>query len=394
MDRTKTIGVFFGGNSPEHDVSIITGQLVISELKKMGYPVIPVYVDRAGRWFSDESLGTLKTFTTTDVARHLESLKPVSLDMTVTGILTLHHKGLLKHDSVIQIAFPTFHGRNGEDGTIQGLFELLNVPFVGCGVTSSAITMDKVLTKLLYRVHSIRTTDYIFVTTSEWSTDQDRLLRDARERFAWPIFVKPARLGSSIGISRATNDDELRRAYELAFHYDDKIIVEQGVDQVTDITCSVLGHHDTIASVVQESLFDDGLLSYEDKYLKDGGAQLGGAKSNIVIPANIPPEITEKVQALSKSIFKLFECSGIARVDFLLDRATGELYANEINTMPGTLYHHLWKESGVPIQSLIEQLLDCALVRQRDTSRFTSSFSSQLLSMAGSIKLQMDKKGE
>ena len=396
------IGVFFGSRSPEHEVSIITGELIISELKKLGHTVVPVYLSKEGKWFVSEELGTLKFFTGGGLEER-EKYGKIFLDIESSkdklvfkknGSTKLTIKGLKRKEYIIDLAFPAFHGRNGEDGTIQGLFEIFNVPYVGCDVASSAITMDKVLTKLLCERFGIPTADFIYFEAGDWIMRKTEFLDNAEKKLGWPVFVKPARLGSSIGIAKAKDKKELEFAIEVALKYDDKVLVEKAIENLADITCCVIGGANPKASLIQEAVFGSDLFSYEDKYLEDGGAQLGNAKQKLVIPADIGAELTEKIRMLSVEIFKKFGCSGIARIDFLLDRKSGKHYVTEINTLPGTLYHHLWKASGLEIGELIKELIKTAEVRHKKKELLINSFESDLLKFANSVKLNMKNEGK
>ncbi|MFA4817487.1 MAG: D-alanine--D-alanine ligase family protein [Parcubacteria group bacterium] len=386
------IGVFFGSRSPEHEVSIITGQLVISELKKLGYNVQPIYIDKNGRWFSDERLGYLKFFTDSNFETQLNKLDSRLIDLDAkNNKLVLRNKNLFSKEIKIDIAFPAFHGMNGEDGTIQGLFDLCNIPYIGCEVACSAITIDKIITKQLYKSENIATTSFVHFTAEEWSKNKNSITERVR-KIQWPVFVKPARLGSSIGIAKAHNDEELVNACEVAFHYDNRVIIEESVEDLTDITCAVIGNNDPAPSLVQESVFRGEHFSYESKYLEDGGIQLGNAQKNIIIPARLSEQKTREVRDMAVKIFKLFNCAGIARIDFLYDKKSDKVYANEINTMPGTLYHHLWKASGMEIGVVLEKLLELALQRYQEKNTVTLTFKSDILSHANSIKLQIKKE--
>ncbi|MFH1610543.1 MAG: D-alanine--D-alanine ligase family protein [Patescibacteria group bacterium] len=387
----KTIAVFFGGRSPEHDVSIITGQLVISGLKKLGHQVVPVYITKEGIWHSDECLGSLLFFKRENISEEIKKLQRVVLDFDVLSknliLMTKTIWGKKKID--IDIAFPAFHGLNGEDGTIQGLFELANIPYVGCGVASSALTMDKVLTKLFFKSINISTVDFLSFFNYEWLKNKENILKNVEEKLNWPLIVKPAKLGSSIGISRAENKKDLISAIEVALHYDNKILVENFIENSMDLTCAVLGRkNNNRISLVQESLFQDKLFSYEDKYLNDGGTQTGEAIDNIIIPAKISKESTDKIQNLSQEIYTKLNCEGIARVDFLYDKKEEKVYAIEINTMPGTLYHHLWQKSGIELDELLTILLDNAESRQKEKDSLSHVFNSKILNQITSTKLK------
>ncbi|MFA6551594.1 MAG: D-alanine--D-alanine ligase family protein [Patescibacteria group bacterium] len=382
-----TIGVFFGSRSPEHDVSIITGEFIISGLKKLNYDATPVYLDKTGRWFLGEELGKLSFFKD---GGDLAKLKPYYLDLEKSiGKMVFKQKGLFGREVEINLAFPAFHGQNGEDGTMQGLFELCNLPYIGCDTASSAIAMDKVLTKELYLAHHILTAKFTSFSAFDFTHNKEAVIKKITE-LKYPLFVKPARLGSSIGIAKVKNERELEQAVEVALHYDNKILVEEGVENLMDVTCAVLGNDKPQESVLQESLFGDDLFSYEDKYLDEGGAQLGNAKDKLVIPARLDEGTTRSTQELAARIFKLFGCSGTARVDFLYNKQADKMYANEINTLPGTLYHHLWKKSGVEFENLLEKLIELAQEKYGQKQALTSTFKSSILAQANSLKLKQD----
>lgn len=396
----QSIGIFFGSQSPEHDVSIITAELIIAELKKMSYPVVPVYIGKAGEWYIAQELGELKFFTNENQITSLpsRSFHRYFLDLEKSrGKLVFKKKGLGGKEVIVDLAFPALHGSFGEDGTIQGLFEMCRVPYVGCDVTASAIAMDKVLTKLLYQAWHIPTTKFVYFTKDEWANEREGLLGKIRHDLTAPVFVKPARLGSSIGIAKVKNmeGDDLSNRIEVALHYDTKVLVEEGIENVMDITCAVLDTHSPQASLLQESIFQSDLFDFDEKYLKDSGAQLGQGRLDgagqgergVVIPARLDEKTTTHIRELAVKIFNQFGCSGIARVDFLFNKTTNTVFANEVNTMPGTLYHHLWKASGLELSVVIKKLLDCAHERQAERKQLRYTFPSTLLQQARSIKL-------
>lgn len=392
----KTIGVFFGSRSPEHDISIITGELIISDLKKSGYNVVPVYIGKTGEWHINEGLGELKIFTNDVLRAEIpgEGWEKYYLDLEKSrGALIFKRKKLFGKTIKIDIAFPAIHGSYGEDGTIQGLFEMFDVPYVGCDVTASAIALDKVLTKYFYQALNIPTTKFLSFSKNEWETEKELIINNLKANLTWPIFIKPARLGSSIGIAKVKNKDskDLEFAIEVAIHYDTKVIAEEAVENVMDVTCCLIGNNKPIASLVQEATFGNDLFNFDDKYLTDGGSQLGVSKSGVVIPARIDSTTTEKIRELAKKIFVDFGCSGIARVDFLYNKTTKQFFANEINTLPGTLYHHLWKASGLELKEVIDKLLNLAQEKNEQKKLQQYSFSSNLLKQTGSIKLMTSK---
>lgn len=386
------IAVFFGGKSPEHEVSIITGQLVISELRKTKHAVVPVYVSKDGRWYAEDAMRKLDFFTQGDIDEKLKGFKECMSKSDASGKkMVLVKQGIISKEIIVDLAFPAFHGMNGEDGTMQGVFELANVPYVGCGVAASAMTMDKVLTKKMYESEGIPTTKFIYFNAFDWKKGKDGVTKKAMN-LKFPLFVKPARLGSSIGIAKVKNENDLIQACEVALHYDSKVIVEEAVENMVDITCAVMGNDELVASLVQESVFDGEHFSFEAKYLEDGGAQLGNAKDSIIIPARLSDETTKQVREMAMRVYKLLDCAGLARIDFLFDKAKEVFYVNEVNTMPGTLYHHLWKASGVEIGELIKKLISFAIEKHEEKNNITFTFKNDVLKFANSVKLGMRKE--
>lgn len=382
------IGVFFGGKSTEHDVSIITGQLIIDGLRKLGRSVTPVYLSRKGEWLIDDSLGKLGVFTdpakdSTKDRRYQQYL----LDLEIShGKMVFRKKGLAGRALEIDMAFPAFHGSYGEDGTMQGLFEMFDIPYVGCGVAASAIAMDKALTKQICIANSVPTVPFHVFTKSEWKKDKNSII-ERISKLSWPVFVKPVHLGSSIGIAKVEDKKDLEDKIEVALFYDDKVLVEEGVQNLKDLTCCIIGNDDLIASEVQESAFSAELFDFEEKYLKDGGAQLGKAENNLIIPANIEGKIADDIKNMAKKVYAGLGCAGIARVDFLMDSKSGKYWTNEVNPLPGTLYHHLWKASGIEFAELLTKLLQYAKISHDAKTDLTHSFSSNLLTNLNSQKM-------
>jgi len=386
------IGVFFGSRSPEHDISIITGQLIIAGLKELGYQVIPVYLTKKGEWLIGEKLGDLKIFTDPTGLSFPQGLHQYYLDLEKShGVMAFKKKGFIGKEIIINLAFPAFHGSFGEDGTIQGLFEMFDIPYVGCDVTSSAITMDKVLTKLLFKAGNFPTTDFIYFYKDEWLKNKKLILKEVREKLGLPVFVKPAKLGSSIGITKVKNLADLDNAIEIVLHYDLKCLVEKSVENMSDITCALLGNRQVQASLLQESLYHKDLFSYEDKYLKGGGGQLGHAKRALFIPARLDKQTTKTIQEMARQIYQYFGLSGTSRVDFLYDNRLKKFYANEINTLPGTLYHHLWEKSGIKLPELLTRLINLAMEKYQEKNSISYTFKSDVLRMLSSTKLKFKK---
>jgi len=391
----KNIGVFFGSGSPEHDVSIITGQLTVSGLKKMGYSVTPVYITKQGKWMVGEELGNLKTFA--DPAKKIDGEKKYSeyyLDLEESvEKMVFRKKGIMGKSITLDLAFPALHGSYGEDGTIQGLFEMFGIPYVGCDVPSSAMAMDKALTKIMMEQHHVPTTKFFYFTKKDWEDNKQAILSRAQKEYVWPVFVKPVHLGSSIGIAKIKERDmkDLEFRIEVALNYDNKVLVEEGVQNVMDVTCCILGNETLKASLLQESVFAYDLFGFEEKYLQDGGAQLGKAQNSLQIPARLDADITTAIQETAKEVYKALGCSGIARVDFLVDKQSKKFYANEVNPLPGTLYHHLWKASGMELDELLKNLITFAEQKYEQKRSVNSFFESNILKQLNSSKLSSSK---
>ena len=390
--QDKTIGVFFGGQSPEHEISIITGEFIIAEMKKMGLAVMAVYVDRDGAWYSDEKIAKLAFFKG-EYKKELKDFPEYYLNLGRSEYkLALQQKGIFSTEKIdIEYIFPAFHGLYGEDGTVQGLAEFFQVPYAGCGIYASAIAVDKGLTKNMLQALDIPTTDFLIVQKQEYDKGADMIEKQIQETLGLPVFVKPTRAGSSIGITKVKKEEELRDALNLALYYDPKVIVEKSVENIVDVTCAVLSDGEKVQiSEVQESLFKSDLFDYSVKYLEEGGAQTGNAESNLIIPANISEEHRAKIKDISKTLFKALEASGTMRVDFLLNKETDELFTNEINTLPGTLYHHLWKKSGIEINTVLEMMLKNGMHRWKESREIHNDFATDVLESANQNKLQSE----
>jgi len=382
-----TIGVFFGSKSPEHDISIITGQLIISGLKKLGVPVVPVYIDKKGQWLIGDELGEMKSFTTKGL--DFSKFKNYSLDLENSqGKLVFRQKGIMGKSVEVDLAFPAIHGANGEDGTIQGLFEMINIPYVGCGVSASAIAMNKSLTKKILSSSGIPVTPFKNFGKNDWEQKRTAILDELETNIKYPMMVKPPLLGSSIGIAKTTTRAELEEAIDIAFYYGNEVLVEVAVQNLVDLTCAVLGNTNPEPSLVQESAISKDVFSFEDKYLNDGGAQLGKATGSIIIPARLDQAMTDSIRQTAVQAFNAVGATGIARVDFLLDNQSNQFFVSEINTLPGTLYHHLWSKSGIELNQLLERLIKLAQENHKTKNRYATVFESDLLKMAGSIKLK------
>ena len=372
MSRRKIrVGVIFGGRSGEHEVSLMSATSVLNAIDKEKYDVVPIGITKTGRWLPAARAEQLLSGETPSALQDAQLAEAAAEGMSqsvaasgaalasVSGnsasIVAGSLGGALREP--LDVVFPVLHGPNGEDGTVQGFLDLANVPYVGAGVLGSALGMDKVKMKEVLRYHGMPVADWVSLRRWRWREDRDACLREA-SRFGFPCFVKPANMGSSVGVSKAHDAGELPAAIEEALRHDEKVLVEEFVDG-REIEVAVLGNHKPEASVPGEIVPSNEFYDYNAKYL-DG-------KSTERIPAPLPPELTEKVRAMAIQAFTSLECAGMARVDFFVTRLGSELLLNEINTLPGftpiSMYPKLWAASGLPYPQLIDRLIQLAIER-------------------------------
>jgi D-alanine-D-alanine ligase len=367
MPKKIRVGVIFGGRSGEHEVSLVSGTSVINALDKDKYEIIPIGITKEGKWLS--SAETMKLLKSGQEVDHAEE-KILVPDPTQKSLVALNHNALTESQQPLDVIFPVLHGPFGEDGTVQGLLELANIPYVGGGVLASSVGMDKVVQKELFRQAGIPVADSVFFLSKEYDRSPMRYLEQVEARLGYPCFIKPANLGSSVGISKAHNPEELMAGIEDAAQYDRKILVEESIENVREIECSVLGNDDPIASLCGEILPSNEFYDYDAKYV-DG-------KSQAIIPANIPDSVMKEVQRIAVTAFKVTDCAGMARVDFLVKRDTHAIYLNEINTIPGftsiSMYPKLWEASGLPYAELLDRLIELAIERHQEKSKLKTSY--------------------
>lgn len=375
------VGVIFGSRSVEHAVSIITAHQVMGALDRARYEVVPIYIGHDGGWFTGEALLRLGSF------RRLETagLERIAIlpDPGVRGLVSKPGRPRWFGRPILpplDVAFPVVHGTHGEDGTLQGLLELADLPYVGAGVVGSAVGMDKIIMKSVFRDSGLPVVEYRGFTRREWQESPDEIIARVEADLEYPVFVKPANLGSSVGISRARDKEGLRFALEVAAHYDRRLIVERAVDRAREINCAVLGNAEPMPSVCEEPVPWEEFLSYEDKYLRKGGAEgmKGMARR---IPAPIPADLTAEIQGMAVRAFRAIDCRGIARVDFLVDPGRGRAFVNEINTMPGSVAFYLWEPLGIRLPELCDRLIALALEvhEEKRKTLFTSDQDAALL---------------
>ncbi len=373
MSERIRLGILFGGRSGEHEVSLISAASLLKALDPKKYEVIPIGITRDGQWRLGATPRELASVPERLLSTVLDQGQVVTASADPTGphLVPVESAAENPRGTSLDVIFPVLHGTFGEDGTVQGLLELADIPYVGAGVLASATGMDKDAMKRLFRDAGLPVVDWMLVLRRDWEHNPAIWSRRIARTLRFPLFVKPANLGSSVGISKVRGVRELGAAMDGAARYDRKIVVEKGLE-AREIECSVLGNDRPIASVPGEIIPVNEFYDYEAKYLKEG--------SELVIPARLSKRQSREVQQLAVRAFRAMDCAGMARVDFLLDRPSGKLYVNEINTIPGftpiSMYPKLWKASGVPYPELVDRLISLAMERHGEKHR--SSFRYDL----------------
>lgn len=386
------VGVIFGGRSVEHEVSILTAHQTMAALPMDKYIPVPIYISKSGQWFTGEVLKHLENFK--DLEKLVNIAESVVFNVNATQPGLIHQKAQVQRSWLgrstpepslepIDVAFPIMHGSHGEDGTLQGLLEMADLPYVGSGVLASAIAMDKIVTKLVLRSAGVPVIDDLYISRARWESEPDAVLKEAESQFGYPVYVKPVTLGSSIGVSRAEVASALRFALDVAAAYDSRIMIEPAQQDIIEVNCSVLGDSTDARASVCEQPVSNGILSYEDKYLsgdKNGGSKGRGMQSaKRLIPAPIDADLTEAIQSTAIKAFKVLNASGVIRIDFFVHPSDKKFYINEINPIPGSLSFYLWEPTGVDFPELVTTLVEIALKRHQEKRRSTFTFSSSLL---------------
>lgn len=358
------VGVLFGGRSSEHEVSLASAKNVMEALRQAGHEVIPIGITREGRWLPqpDAWLQLTAEAQERNVGRHL--LTQESPGELVPRTWQLSEQPL----PAIDVIFPVLHGPYGEDGTVQGLLEMANVPFVGSGVLGSALGMDKAVARKLFAYHGLPQVRHLVVQRHHWRAKPEAILSQIEATLAYPLFVKPANMGSSVGVSKVRDRRQLQEALDYAAWYDRKMLVEEAVLHARELEVSVLGNHEPVASIAGEIIPANEFYDYNAKYENEG--------SRLLIPAPIDEMLMERVRRYAVHAFQALECEGLARVDFLMNGETHELFVNEINTMPGftriSMYPKLWEASGLSYPELVHRLLELAIERYQERQEFST----------------------
>jgi D-alanine-D-alanine ligase len=384
------IGVFFGGRSTEHEISVISANQAMHAINRDQFDVTPIYITKNGKWYSGDALLDVANYR--DIPALLAKctevyMRPIYDDYNLYSVKKSLFSSEPKTIAHLDVVIPVLHGSNGEDGTFQGILQATGIPFAGCDVLSSANGMDKITMKMILSASDIPVVDYVWFTDKQWYAQREDLIAKVETKLGYPVIIKPANLGSSVGISRADNREALIEKVGAAEKYSTRIIVEHLVEQLQEINCSVLGNCDEYQmSVLEEPIKSGEILSYQDKYMGGTKGAKGMQASQKRIPAELPEDLTKRIQYLAGETFRVLGCHGVSRVDVMVDRKDNAVYVNEINTIPGSLSFYLWEATGISFDKLMEKLVSLALKRKRDMSLKTVSYDQNIFSMGGGVK--------
>lgn len=382
------IGVFFGGRSTEHEISVISASQAMHAINRDKYDVTPIYITKQGHWYTGDALFEVKNYRNIpELLKQCEEvyMRPVYDDYNLykTNKKMFGSDVLTKLDVVI----PVLHGSNVEDGIFEGVLQTIGIPYAGCDVLSSANGMDKITMKMILHANDVPVVDYVWFTDNEWGNKRDEVIDRVERKLGYPVIVKPANLGSSVGIGSAHNREELIEKINEAERYSMRMIVEHLVEDLQEINCSVLGDCDDYRmSVLEEPIKSGDFLTYDQKYLGGGKGSKGMQSAQKRIPAELPKEETERIQYLAGETFRVLSCHGVSRVDVIVDRKTRQVYVNEINTIPGSLSFYLWEATGLPFDKLMDTLVQLALKRKRQQSLKTVSYDQNIFNLGRGIK--------
>lgn len=387
----SNIAVFFGGRSVEHEISVLSALQAINAFNSEKYNIIPIYISKNGKWFTGSALLDIENFKDMDsLEKKCEEvyMRPefgnFNLYKVKSGLFSKGSKPIVE----LHAAIPVLHGTNCEDGIFEGVLETIGLPYAGCNTLSSAVGMDKIMMKMILRSEGIPVVDFVWTTDKEWGHDRDSVIAKIEKELSYPVIVKPANLGSSVGIGRADNREELISRINDAEKFSKRIIIEKCVARLKEINCSVLGdHEERMASILEEPIKSGEILSYTDKYM--GGTKTenrGMQASDKRIPAQLPEDVTARIQEMAKDTFKVLDCHGVSRIDVMIDESDGKIYVNEINTIPGSLSFYLWEASGITFEQLMDRLVHLGLKRKRETDGKTFSYSTNIFTMKGGLK--------
>jgi len=381
------VGVIFGGETVEHEVSIISAIQAINNMDTNKYDIVPIYVSKERIWYTGNMLTDIQLYKDMDLLKRYA--KKVTLCKKENSFFLVNTTGIFrKNIAEIDIAFPIVHGINVEDGTLQGYLDTIGIPYVGSKVLGAALGQDKVVMKQLFEQANIPVAPYTWFFDSEYFTRKEEIIKEIN-KIGFPVIVKPANLGSSVGISIANNIEQLEESIEDAINYDIKIVVEKVIENMTEVNCSVLGNYQNQqVGVLEEVMGQDEFLSYQDKYL--GGNKTKGSKgmasTNRIIPARIDDKLANEIKETSKKVFRILNLSGVCRIDYLIDKKKKKIYVNEPNTIPGSLAFYLWEPIGKTYTELLDDMINIAVKDYKNRSHKTYSFESNILGNCNGIK--------
>ncbi len=393
------IGLFFGGNSTEHEVSIVSDLQAAEFFDKTKYDIVPIYITKDNRFFVSEFTGKIEEYK--NIKSLLEKSNQVLLVKNGKKVDLIKYPFKFLGNKIydyIDIAFPIVHGTNVEDGTLQGMLNMLGIPYVGCDVYSSAVGMDKYAMKCILKENNIPVLDCLVVNKFKYLENNNEVKNEIKSKFNYPVIVKPFNLGSSVGIRIAKDDYSLEDAIDYAFDFSYKLIVEPAITSIKEVNCSVLGDIESaVASECEQPIGSGEILSYQDKYESSSGKKTGSSNAKGTmeslsrkLPADIDENIRETIRNMAVDTFKTLGCNGVARIDFIIDEKENRIYVNEINTIPGSLSFYLWKAVGMDYPDLLEKLIQLAIKRTREQEDIIFSFDSNILSL---VNLSGSKNG-
>ncbi|MBQ2778462.1 MAG: D-alanine--D-alanine ligase [Bacteroidaceae bacterium] len=389
------VGVVFGGRSVENEISVITANQAIQAMDKEKYNIIPIYITKEGKWYSGDALFDVSNYR--DTKRLLAMCEEVYMK-PLYGDTNLYRtkKSLFGKEVVakLDVILPALHGTNCEDGTFQGVMEFSGIPYTGCNTLASANGMDKITMKMILKECGIPVIDYCWFSDKEWDDKKDDTVARIENKLGYPVIVKPANSGSSVGIRAAHNREELIDAIDYAISFTSRVIIEKYVQKLKEVNCAVLGnYYECQPSVCEVPVRSGEILSYQDKYMNGGGKQSEGMRSTVrEIPANLPEESTKFIQKAACDTFRALSCDGVARIDFIIDEATGDIFVNEINTIPGSLSFYLWEYSGINFGTLIDKLIYIAMRRKQDAGFKAVNYGENIFAAGGSGGAKMGGK--
>ena len=391
------VAVFFGGRSVEHEISVISALQAIHAFNVERYNIVPIYISKQGRWYTGNDLLDIRNYK--DMKGLTSKCTEVFMrpEYSDYNLYKAETSMFSKRNTVVaelHVVIPVLHGTNGEDGIFEGLLETIGIPFAGCNTLSSANGMDKITMKMILKECDIPVVDYVWFTDRQWFNEREQLIAKIEEKIGYPVIVKPANLGSSVGIGKASNREELIEKVNHAEKFSQRIIVEDMIEQLQEINCSVLGDADEHeSSVCEEPIKTGDFLSYEDKYMGGSKSAKGMQASEKRIPADLPVEISEKIRHMAGETFRVLSCHGVSRIDVMIDRKDNSIYVNEINTIPGSLSFYLWEATGISFEKLMDRLVELAFKRKRLTDQKTFTYEQDIFSLGGGVKGAKGAKG-